>query len=114
MRSECCEEVEQRLGYGWVVAVGRSPVGTPGRGVTTRSHPSASVTVDVQTFLTFFSHRHVFYVFIPPYGSMVGMYSLLLCLCLYDYGFLSGGQRQRRETSHASSTTIRDELLPFW
>jgi len=24
---------------------------------------------------------------------MVGMYSLLLCLCLYGYGFLSGGKK---------------------
>ena len=28
----------------------------------------------------------------PPFGSMVGLLSLL-CLCSYSYGFLSGGQR---------------------
>jgi len=33
---------------------------------------------------------------------------------MYGYGFLSGGKRPRCETLHASSTTVRDELLPFW
>jgi len=34
--------------------------------------------------------------------------------CVYGYGFLRGRNRSRRETLRASSTTIRDELLPFW
>jgi len=50
---------------------------------------------------------------IPPYGSMVAILSSL-SVCLYGYGFLSGGKSYRRETSHACSTTIRDELLAFW
>jgi len=29
---------------------------------------------------------------IPPYGSMVGILSLLLFVSLYGYGFLSGGK----------------------
>jgi len=33
---------------------------------------------------------------------------------MYGYGFLSGGKRPRCETLHASSTTVHDELLPFW
>jgi len=32
---------------------------------------------------------------------------------LYGYGFLSGGKRQLHEISHACSTTIREQLLPF-
>jgi len=42
------------------------------------------------------------------------VYCVFVCLYMYGYGFLSGGKRQRRETLHATSTTILDELLPFW
>jgi len=55
----------------------------------------------------------VMLVIIPPYGSMVGVFSLL-CLFLYGYGFLSDGKRQGRETLHACSTTIWTGFLPFW
>jgi len=49
---------------------------------------------------------------ILPYGGMVGILSLLF---LYSYGFLSGRKDSGVKLRIlAYSTTIRDELLPFW
>jgi len=52
-----------------------------------------------------------FTVFIPSYGSMVGILSLLFVCTVTD--FSAAEKRQQRETSRACLTTIRDELLPF-